>query len=109
MSNTQLWLVVIGMGLITVAQRLSFILLAGRLEMPPLVRRGLRYVPPAVLTAIIFPELFLPEGYLHVSLHNPRLLAGFIASLVAWRSGNILFTLAAGMVALWLLQFLLSS
>ena len=51
------WLTMLLVGLGTYATRLSFILLFGRREIPVGVRRALRFVPPAVLTAIIFPEL----------------------------------------------------
>ncbi|MCA9919570.1 MAG: AzlD domain-containing protein, partial [Anaerolineales bacterium] len=57
----------------------------------------------AVLSAIILPELFMPGGALDLSLDNARLLAGLAAILVAWRTKNILWTLAVGMVLLWIL------
>ena len=106
MSQTGLWLTVLGMGLITYALRLSFILLLGRIDVPPLVRQALHYVPPAVLSAIIFPELLLPGGQLDLSMGNLRLPAGLLAALVAWRTRNVLLTITAGMVALWLMQWL---
>lgn len=95
------WLIILGMGLVTYAIRLSLIALLGHMDVPPLVRRGLRFVPPAVLSAIIFPELLRPAGALDVSLGNVRLLAGILATLVAWRTKNILLTIAVGMAALW--------
>ena len=72
-----------------------------------MIRKALHYVPPAVLSAIIFPELFLREGALNLTLDNYRLLAGVVAVLVAWFSKNILITIIAGMIALFLLQFFL--
>ncbi len=99
-----LWLIVIGMGVITYVIRLSLIALFGRLDVPPLIQRALRFVPPAVLSAIIFPEMFCPGGALDVSLGNVRLLAGLLAALVAWRTRNVLLTIAAGMAALWVLR-----
>ncbi|MGD8585390.1 MAG: AzlD domain-containing protein [Chloroflexota bacterium] len=97
------WLTMILVGLGTYATRLSFILLFGRHDIPAVIRRALRYVPPAVLTAIIFPELLLPDGQLDLSSGNERLLAGLVAALVAWRSKNVLLTIVAGMAALVLL------
>jgi branched-subunit amino acid transport protein len=98
------WLVILGMGLVTYAIRLSLIALLGRMQVPPLVQRGLRFVPPAVLSAIIFPELLRPSGALDISLNNLRLLAGVLAALVAWRTKNVLLTIAVGMAALWILM-----
>ena len=102
-----LWLTIIAMGLVTFAIRLSLIALLGRFEMPPLISRGLRFVPPAVLSAIALPELLQPGGQLNLSLGNARLLAGLIAVLMAWRTRNVLLTVGVGMLALWLLQSLL--
>jgi len=101
-----LWLVMILSGMATYATRLSFILLWERLTIPELLRRALRFVPVAVLTAIIFPEVLTPAGSLDVSLGNPRLLAGMLAVIVAWRTKNIVWTIVAGMLALWGLKFL---
>ena len=98
------WLVILGMGLVTYAIRLSLIALLGRMQVPPLVQRGLRFVPPAVLSAIIFPELLRPSGALDLSPSNLRLLAGVLSALVAWRTKNVLLTIAAGMAAVWILM-----
>ncbi len=102
-----IWLTILAVGLLTYATRLSFIYLFGRRQIPAQVKRGLRFVPPAVLSALIFPELFLPEGTLDISFGNERLIAGIIAALVAWRSGNTVATIVVGMAALLLLQALL--
>jgi branched-subunit amino acid transport protein len=102
-----LWLIIIGMGLVTFGIRLVPIVLLGRFEIPELMQRALRFVPPAVLTAIIVPELLYRNDQIDVSLTNVRLLAGLIAIVVAWRTKNALITIGVGMIALWVLQSLL--
>ena len=102
-----IWLVMLLGGLITFGMRFSLIYLFGRFEVPEMIRKALHYVPPAVLSAIIFPELFLHDGTLNMGLDNYRLLAGLVAILVAWFSKSTLITIIAGMLALFLLQFLL--
>jgi branched-subunit amino acid transport protein len=93
-------------GLITFGMRFSLIYLFGRFEIPQTMRRALHYVPPAVLSAIIFPELLYRNNAFDPSLGNTRLLAGVIAILVAWFSKNTLVTILVGMVALLILQLL---
>lgn len=102
-----IWLTIILAGLLTYAIRLSFILLYGRIKMPDLMQRALRFVPASVLTAIFLPELLLPDGTLNLSLGNARLLAGMLAIVVAWRTKNVMLTIAIGMLTLWLLQALI--
>jgi branched-subunit amino acid transport protein len=99
-----LWLIFLAAGLLTYLTRLSFIALLGKWQPPGLLQRALRFVPPAVLTAILFPELLIRQGNLIVSPANPRLVAGLVAALVAWRTKNVILTICVGMVALLGLQ-----
>ncbi|MGQ0569286.1 MAG: AzlD domain-containing protein [Armatimonadota bacterium] len=98
------WLLIAGMGLITYALRLSVIALLGRLEMPAIVLRALRFVPVAVLSAIIAPEVLAPGGALDMSLGNARVPAAIVAAVIAWRTRNVFATIGAGMAVLWILQ-----
>lgn len=100
-----LWLILIGMGLVTFAVRLTFILLIGRIDVPDKLLGMLRFVPPAVLGAIIFLEVLRPGGVLALSpLENIRLISAALAVIVAWRTKKILPTIAVGMISLWVLQ-----
>jgi branched-subunit amino acid transport protein len=101
------WLVILAIGVITFITRLSFILLFSRMRVTPFMQRALRFVPPAVLSAILLPELVLQSGVVDLSIGNERLFAGMLAALVAWRTRNVLLTLGVGLVALWILQALL--
>ena len=100
-----LWLVVIVAGVLTFLIRLSFISLPANWEMPHWAQRALSFVPPAMMTAIVFPELLLRDGHLAANMDNHCLIAGAIAILVAWRFKKIMPTIVAGMAILWLLQW----
>lgn len=102
-----IWLLIIIAGLITYAFRLSFIIIFGQTEIPKSVRKALHFVPTAVMTAIIFPELFLHNGALDISPGNTRLIAGMLAAVVAWRTKNVVLTILVGMGVLLALQWLM--
>jgi branched chain amino acid efflux pump len=104
MSTPTLWLAMAGAGGVTLALRLSFMVLLGRIEIPTLLERALRYVPAAVLTAVVIPLLLYAEGSLELSLGNERLVAGAFAALICWHTRSVPLTLASGMAALWMLQ-----
>ena len=95
-------LTIAGMALVTFALRASFLLLPASVETPDLLRRALRFVPAAILTAIWAPELLLENGVLSLSPHNEKLLAGMVAVAVAWRWRMTSVTIAAGLAALHL-------
>ncbi|WP_232701383.1 AzlD domain-containing protein [Halobacterium wangiae] len=101
----KLWLVILAAAAGTYVFRVSFVALFGRMdEVPPRVKRTLAFVPPAVLAALVAPELLLQDGALAVSLGNDRLLAGLVAAGVAWRTEDMLATVAVGMGVLYALS-----
>lgn len=100
------WLALLGMSVVTLALRASFLVLPDRVPLPPLVRRALRYVPAAVLTAIWAPELLLRSDGLYLSADNHRLLAGLVAVAVAWRFRKTFVTILAGLAALHLFNWI---
>jgi len=104
MSTTALLLTMAACGLVTFLIRLSFIALGRYLPDDPRIEAFLRYVPPAILGALIAPEIFMVGDNLNASPNNPRLWAALVALLVARLTGNVLATIAAGMAALWVVQ-----
>jgi len=99
-----IWIIMIVLGLLTFATRLSFIVLLERINLPKNFQRALRFVPIAVLSAIIAPELGYSNNVLAITPTNPRLLAGLVATLVAYKTKNVLWTISIGMAVFWLLQ-----
>lgn len=90
-------LMIIGMTAVTFGVRYPVLALVGKLQLPDRLSRALRYVPVAVLTAIIVPELLIRGGTWQVNPTNAYLVAGIVAALVSWRTKNLLLTIVIGM------------
>ena len=99
-----IWVLIGALGTLTFLLRASAFLLFRRVVLSSRLQRGLRLLPAAMLTALIVPQLLLSGAPLTPAL-TPRLIAGSIAALVAWRTRRVLVTVLVGMVALWLLQW----
>lgn len=106
-ATPELWLTIFACGVVTFLIRLSFIAIHGRVMMPRWFTRALTFVPVAVLSAITLPEILIQDGAVVLSPFNARLLAGVVAVVVAWRTKNVLATIAVGMGALWVLQWVM--
>lgn len=109
-GDATIWLVIVAAGIGTLALRLSFILLFGRIDsVPPRVVGVLRFVPAAVLAALVAPAIVTlsVEPSVGLQYDQSKLLAGSVAAVVAWRTENVLATIGVGMGALWTLQLLL--
>lgn len=90
-------LIIAGMSIATMATRIPVLLWFSRRKMPEGILRALRYVPPAVLAAIIAPAILMPGGQLALGLNNAAIPASLVAMLISWRTRNLLLTIVVGM------------
>ncbi|MCP4574012.1 MAG: AzlD domain-containing protein [bacterium] len=106
MTDQTLIILVAAGALGTFLLRASFLALVPGEKLPAWARRGLRYVPPAVLAALAAPA-FVPAVWPVADPANlARPVAAVVASLVAWRARNVLVTIGAGMATLWFFNLL---
>lgn len=103
-ATLKLWFVILVVGLLNYLSRLSFIAMFARRSMPPLLARALKYVPAAMLTALVLPMILAAPSAPLTNHPDTRVLAAMIAGVVAFWTHSTLKTLGAGMLALWLLQ-----
>lgn len=97
-------LLILGMAAVTFGPRYLPLAVLRRFTLSQPILRGLSFVPPVVLMAIVAPAMLLPTGNrLDLSLDNAYLWAGILAFLVAWWGKNLLLTITVGMSAflLW--------
>ncbi|RWA48245.1 branched-chain amino acid transporter [Cupriavidus sp. UYMSc13B] len=104
-AMTLLW-VFLAAGLATFLIRLSFIAVEGRVRLPSWFRTALQFVPAAMLSALIAPDLLMQHGELALTPTNARLVAGVVAILIAARTRSVGWTIAGGMAALLALEAL---
>jgi branched-subunit amino acid transport protein len=100
------FLLIGGMAIVTFLIRYPVLALSGRFKLSDRFLQVLRYVPPAVLTAIVVPVVLMPENQLWVSYTNARLIGAIAAVAIGvWRQ-NLLLTIVVGMAVFWVWQWL---
>jgi len=105
--ETKILLIIIGMSIVTQLPRIVPLVVLSKLNLPPLLLKWLRYIPAAVLAALLFPALLMPDGVLLLSLENKTLLASIPCIAVAVKTRNLFLTVIVGISAMFLLQLLL--
>jgi branched-subunit amino acid transport protein len=99
-----------GMVLVTFGIRYILLPLSGYITFTPTVVRGLGYVPPAVLTAIITPAVLIPDGRSYaVTWTNPYLIGALCTVLIGWMSKNLLITIVGGMIVFVIWQYIIGT
>jgi branched-subunit amino acid transport protein len=107
MSPFTLLGVMVAAGLATYLIRLSFIAVEGRVRLPRWFRTALQFVPAAMLSALIAPDLLMRDGQVLIGPDNTRLMAGVVAIAIAAFTRSIGWTIAGGMATLIALETLL--
>ena len=98
MDQKVIFLTILGMALVTYVPRLLPVYFLSSRSLPPLVVDWLRYVPVAVLAAMLFPSLLVEEGQVALAPSNIFLWAAFPTFLVAWKTRSLFGSVVVGMV-----------
>lgn len=104
-SDSDIWLLIVLLGIGTFLIRFSFLGLIGDRKQPDWVLRHLRYTPVAVLPGLVAPLVFWPEAT-GGDIDPARLLAAGATLFVSWWRGNLLWGATAGVAVLSVMEWL---
>jgi branched-subunit amino acid transport protein len=105
MSALEVFFTTVGMALVTLLCRISFLLPKEDLPMPRWLREGLRYAPIAALAAVVAPELVMTQGHLIDTWRDARIFGGAAGlAFYAWKR-NLFGTIACGTAVMLVLRF----
>ena len=102
------WIVIIGMTLVTFFPRvLPILLLPGR-KMPRIIKRWLSLIAPAILSALLLPELLLFRNgaQTDLSFSNLYLFAALPTFLVAWKTKSLFGAVVIGIATVAIVRFM---
>ena len=102
------WITIIGMMFVTFVPRVIPILLLSGRKIPKIIERWLSLIAPAILSALLMPELLLDRsGEASVlSFYNIYLFAALPTFFVAWRTKSLFGAVATGIAIVALVRLL---
>lgn len=105
LDEVTIWIIIIGLTLVTIGTRSSFLVLGERFALPERVQHALRYAPACALTALITPELFLHDGVFDLVARTPHLVAGLAAGATMIALRSMIAAMAVGMALFTVMRF----
>ncbi|MBN1937668.1 MAG: AzlD domain-containing protein [Anaerolineae bacterium] len=108
MDQKQILMTLFGMQLVTYLPRLAPVWFLSSRTLPPLLADWLRFVPVAVLAAMLLPSLALVEGRVDLGLGNFFFWAALPTLAVAWKTRSLFAAVLTGMVLVAGARFLLA-
>jgi len=106
MAQTNLLITLLGMALVTYLPRLLPAWFLRARSLPPFLAAWLRYIPAAILSALLLPTLLVENGQLNLSGQNLYLWAALPSALVAWKRKSLFLTVLTGMAVVALIRLL---
>lgn len=97
---TRFWIVMIGLGVLTYAMRISFMALMRRHAPPPGLIRALRFAPFTILPAILAPMAVFPAST-GGEFDPLRLTATFAALIAGAVTRSMMTTIGVGALVFW--------
>jgi len=98
---------ILGMTIVTYLPRLLPMTLLSSRKLPDAVVTWLRYVPVAVLAAMLLPALLAPEGQIDLSRRNVFLWAALPTFYIAWKKRSLFGSVILGMALVALARWLI--
>lgn len=102
MITNSMFLIILGMAIVTYIPRVLPLVVINGKEMPPKVKAVLQNVPYAALGALIFPGILFIQDDIWFGI-----IGGFTAFTVALLGANIIFVVISAITVLTLYSFLI--
>ena len=106
-DRSELWIVIICLGIGSFALRFAFTGLVGNRALPDWLMRHLRYTAVGILPAIIAPAVLWPAAT-GGNYDLPRISAAIVTLAVGLWWENVVGSIIAGIATLYTLQFLIN-
>jgi branched-subunit amino acid transport protein len=95
-------LLVLGMGIVTYVPRWIPLIFLSRRRLPEWLRQWLDFIPVAILSALILPDLVTAGAPRHLTVFQPALLVSIPTFIFAWKTRSLAGTVIFGMALFWL-------
>jgi branched-subunit amino acid transport protein len=96
MDDTSIWLMIIGVSIVSLTPRIFPVAFFSRYEFPAVVKEWLSFVAPAVLGGLTAISVLAPQGVIDISIQNIYIWAFLPTIIAAVKTKNLFITLLVG-------------
>ena len=83
LSDMKIWILIIGMGIVTYLPRMMPLLIFSKKKLPPWLESWLKYIPVGIFSALVFPDIFIRNQMFCMTINNIELISPIPITLLA--------------------------
>jgi len=106
MDQQAIFITILGMAIVTAGPRILPIWLLSDRKLPAVIERWLKFIPVTVLSALLFPSLLMPGGYIDLRFSNLYFWAAFPTFLVGLKTRSLFAAVLSGMFVVALVRLI---
>jgi len=106
MLKTEYILLIVGMGLVTYIPRYLPLFFLTQRNLPRWFIEWLDMIPVAILSALVFSEIFLSGSPRHLDMLQIKSLVAIPTFLIALKTKSLGGTVISGMILFWLMEWI---
>ncbi len=104
MSNQDIISLILLLAGVLLLTRTLPVTLFGNKQLPVIIEKWLKYIPPSILAALVASEIVTKDGNLYFSFSNLYLIVAVPTFLIAYKTKSLFTTLVLGMGIMALLR-----
>lgn len=103
LSDMKIWILIIGMGIVTYLPRMMPLLIFSKKNIPPWLESWLKFIPVGIFSALVFPNIFIRNQMFSMTINNIELISSILVFAIAFRTRSLGLSVVVGIISYWIL------
>lgn len=103
LHNMKIWILIIGMGMVTYLPRMIPLLLFSKKNLPLWLESYLKYIPVGIFSALVFPAIFIRNQMFSITINNIEFISSIFVFAIAFKTRSLGISVMVGIISYWIL------
>lgn len=103
LSDMKIWILIIGMGIVTYLPRMMPLLIFSKKNIPPWLESWFKFIPVGIFSALVFPNIFIRNQMFSMTINNIELISSILVFAIAFKTRSLGLSVIVGIISYWIL------
>ena len=103
LNDMKIWILIVGMAIVTYVPRMIPLLIFSKINLPPWLESWLKYIPVGIFSALVFPDIFIRNQMFSMTINNIELISSILVFAIAFKTRSLGLSVIVGIISYWVL------